>query len=184
VGQCIGNIMPGVPRRLRDPRLCPLLNATLAGTSEINSLRSYLKKATPEIKAVYDLLEGHKMDQAYRETAYKLLKTMADRWPPKDEAEKLRFAKNIALIRQNIPEMEQLKYDQKLSTIFKNTWSMSVKQVEKIATAAFNIGRVLLIVGLVGAAAFGVMYAYSYAKPHIKTAKKVYSDTRERIRHA
>lgn len=184
MGRCIGNIMPGVARRTRDPRTCPLLNATLAGASEINSLRSYLKKAPAEIKAVYDLLETHKMDQAYRESAYNLLKTMADRWPPKDEAEKLRFAKNIALIRQNIPEMEQAQYDQKLSTILKGTWNMSVKQVETIATVALNIGRVLLIVGLVGAAAFGVFYVYSYAKPHIKTAKKVYRDTRERIKNA
>jgi hypothetical protein len=178
--------MPGVPRRIRDPRLCPLRQpmAGLAGSSEVNSLKKYLKNSVPEIKAVFDLLETHKMDPAYREAAYNLLKTMADRWPPKDEAEKLRFAKNIALIRQNIPEMEQAVYDQKLSTILKNTWSMSVKQVETIATVAFNIGRILLILGLVGAAAFGVMYVYSYAAPHIKTAKKVYRDTRERIKNA
>ncbi len=117
----------------------------------IPELKDYLKKnAKPEIKPVFDLLERHKMAEVYRIQAYKLLKTINDRWPPETEEIKWKMARQLEMLKEKIPEMERLHYETSLRGILTDTWKLTTKQItegaKQITQTVFNIGKWIPIV--------------------------------------
>lgn len=140
---------------------------------EIKKSKELLKAAPKEIKDVFDLLEKHKMDKAYRASAYQLLLKMTKK-PPETEKQKLKYAQNLLLLKNNIPEMERLAYETSLRGILTDTWKLTAQKIDDIAKTTFNVGRVLLTVGIAVALATCGLYFYRRSKTVVGKVKKFY----------
>jgi len=108
----------------------------------------------PETKAVFYLyLENKKeLPLTFIRQAYLLLKSITERWPPKTQEEKKRFARQLVILQDKLPAVKKNFYYTKLSTILKDTWNLTKKDIIAIAKTTFEVMKWIPLVAVPGLA--------------------------------
>ena len=132
---------------------------------DIDELNNYLNKnAVPEVRKVWELWKKGEMDINNKYVGLRLLKSINDRWPPKNDEEKVRFARQLMMLKDKLPELKQLAYETSLKGILIDTWKLTAKQINEATKKTFNVFRYLTPILILGGAYLG----YRFVKGKVK----------------